>query len=121
MLFGHSEPDSCRQACKKIKKNSFELDLFKEALFGRNGLGGRKVAPGNKSGVRFFWPFWVATCFIRKMSFFLVFLTNNKEKKWCFLCFLVIQSLIRIARPAKKLKKNAFELNLSKEVLFSQN
>ena len=62
MLFGHSEPDSGRQVCLKIK-NSFELDLSKEVLFGRNGDGGRKVAYGSKSGVRFFGHFGRITCF----------------------------------------------------------
>ena len=45
MLFGHSELDSGRQACKKIKKKSFELDLSKEALFGQNGGGGAESCP----------------------------------------------------------------------------
>ena len=49
MLLGHSEPNSGRQACKKIKKNGFELDLSKEVLFRQNGGGGRKVAPGNST------------------------------------------------------------------------
>ena len=30
---------------------------------------------------------------------------RNKEKKWRFLCFLVIQNPVRVARPAKKFKK----------------
>ena len=54
MLLGHSELDSGRQACKKIEKKSFELDISKDALFGRNGGGGRKVAYGSNSGVLFF-------------------------------------------------------------------
>ena len=49
MLFGHSEPNSGRQACKKIKKNGFELDLSKEVLFSQNGGGGRKVASGSST------------------------------------------------------------------------
>ena len=63
MLFGHSEPNSGRQACKKIKKRSFELDLSKEALFSRNRDGGREVAYGSNSGFRFFSYFWLTTCF----------------------------------------------------------
>ena len=78
MPFGRSEPDSGRQACKKIKKNSFELDLSKEVLFSPNGGGGRKVAYGSKSGSPFFSHFWFTTCFTTKTCIFLTFSTNNK-------------------------------------------
>ena len=45
MLFGHSEGNSGRQSCWKLKKKIFELDLSKEVLFAGIGVGGRKVAP----------------------------------------------------------------------------
>ena len=94
MLFGHSELDSGRQACKKIKKKSFELDLSKEALFGQNGGGGRKVAPGKKSGGLFFWLFWLITCFHEQIVYFPRCPSYNKVKTCTFLLILCSRRVI---------------------------
>ena len=55
------------RAAEKLRKKSFELDLSKDALFVRFRVGGRKVAPTQKSHFHIFCQFWRTTCFTTKL------------------------------------------------------
>ena len=84
MLFGHSEGNSGRQSCWKIKKKSLELGLSKEVLFAGIGVEGRKVAPTDKSTSPFLTIFGLQRVSMNKTRFPPNFTAVSIEKTCLF-------------------------------------